>query len=134
MPSYISDEQGPFGRNFKPVAAIREAVRAAGFETPIVVAGGIHGFAQAEAVLADGVADIVAAARQSLADPDWFLKLRLGCGDEIRVCEYTNSCEGLDQKHKQVTCKLWDRKNLDGAGIRLSRDGRRRLVAPPWKP
>lgn len=134
MPSYISDEQGPFGRNFKPVAAIREAVRAAGFETPIVVAGGIHGFAQAEAVLADGVADIVAAARQSLADPDWFLKLRLGCGDAIRVCEYTNSCEGLDQKHKQVTCKLWDRKNLDETGIRLSRDGRRRLVAPLWKP
>ena len=25
------------------------------------------------------------------------------------MCEYTNYCEGLDQKHKPVTCKLWDK-------------------------
>ena len=132
MPSYISDELGPFGRNFEPASAIRAAIRQAGFEIPVVVAGGIHGFDQAEAVLTDGIADIVGAARQSLADPDWFLKLKLGCGDEISVCEYTNSCEGLDQKHKQVTCKLWDRSGLDEAGVKLSKDGRRRLTAPHW--
>jgi len=134
MPSYVSDEQGPFGRNFDPVAVIREAIRQAGFETPVVVAGGIHGFEQAEAALNEGVADIIGAARQSLADPDWFLKLRLGRGDEVKVCEYTNSCEGLDQKHKQVTCKLWDRGGLDEPGVKLSRDGKRRLTAPSWKP
>ncbi|GMR15473.1 MAG: hypothetical protein BMS9Abin30_1102 [Gammaproteobacteria bacterium] len=132
MPSYISDEQGPFGRNFEPASAIRAAIRQAGFETPVVVAGGIHGFEQAEAVLADGIADIVGAARQSLADPDWFLKLHLGRGDEINVCEYTNSCEGLDQKHKQVTCKLWDRSGLNEPGVKLSKDDRRRLTAPLW--
>jgi 2,4-dienoyl-CoA reductase-like NADH-dependent reductase (Old Yellow Enzyme family) len=134
MPSWISDEQGPFGRNFAPVAAIRDAIRQAGFKTPVVVAGGIHGFDQAEALLLAGKADIIGAARQSLADPDWFLKLRLGRGDEVRVCEYTNSCEGLDQKHKQVSCKLWDRTGRDEPGVKLSRDGRRRLVAPSWKP
>lgn len=133
MPSYISDEQGPFGRNFGPVADIREAIRQAGFETPVVVAGGIHGFEQAEAALSAGVADIIGAARQSLADPDWFLKLRMGLGDQVNVCEYTNSCEGLDQKHKQVTCKLWDRTGLDEPGVKLSKDGRRRLTAPSWK-
>ena len=53
--------------------------------------------------------------------------------DEINVCEYTNSCEGLDQKHKQVTCKLWDRKGRDEVGIKLSKDGKRRLTAPAWK-
>jgi len=132
MPSYISDQQGPFGRNFEPTSAIRKAIRQAGLATPVVVAGGIHGFEQAEAVLTDGIADIVGAARQSLADPDWFLKLKLGRGDEIRVCEYTNSCEGLDQKHKQVTCKLWDRTGLSEPGVKLSKDGRRRLTAPLW--
>jgi len=132
MPSYISDQQGPFGRNFAPSSAIRRAIRQAGFETPIIVAGGIHGFEQAETLLRDGVADIIGAARQSLADPDWFVKLKLGRGDEIRVCEYTNSCEGLDQKHKQVTCKLWDRTGLDEADVKLSKDGRRRLTAPLW--
>ena len=63
-------------------------------------------------MLADGVCDIVGSARQTLADPDWFLKTRLGLGDSVRVCEFTNYCEGLDQKHKTVTCQLWDKEDL----------------------
>jgi len=134
MPAYISDQQGPFGRNVEPAAQIRAAVREAGYATPIVVAGGIHSFEQAEAILEGDKADIIAAARQSLADPDWFKKIRLGHGAEVRLCEYTNYCEGLDQKHKQVTCKLWDRTELDEQGVSLSSDGKRRLTAPLWKP
>ena len=42
--------------------------------------------------------------RPSLADPDWFLKVRSGHGAAVRVCEYTNYCEGLDQHHDVVTC------------------------------
>ena len=87
---------------------------------------------QCEEILQSGEADIVAAARQSLADPDWFLKMKLGRGGEIRRCEFTNYCEGLDQMHKQVTCKLWDRVRLDEPGVSLADDGRRRLVAPLW--
>ena len=133
MPGYISDEFGPFGRNIEPVARIKAAINGSGFATPVVVIGGIHGFQQAETLLREGRADIIGAARQSLADPDWYLKLRLGKGDQVRVCEYTNYCEGLDTKHKQVTCQLWDRLQLDEPGIKLSVDGRRRLVAPEWK-
>ncbi len=133
MPQYISDARGPFGRNLPSARTIRRAVRAAGHETPIVVAGGIHGFEQAERVLRDGEADIVALARQSLADPDWFEKVRTGHGGEVRLCEYTNYCEALDQKHKPVTCKLWDRLDLDEPGVAKTPDGRRRLVAPPWR-
>ena len=134
MPQFISDARGPFGRNVEPVAHIRDTVRAAGFDTPIVVTGGIHGFEQAEALLAGGKGDIVGFARQSLADPDWFLKVLLGRGEEVRVCEYTNYCEALDQKHVPVTCKLWDRVNRDEPGIRMTPDGRRRLTAPAWHP
>jgi len=134
MPQYLSDEIGPFGRNLQATGRIRSAVRAAGYTTPVVVAGGIHGFAQAEQILRNGEADIIGAARQSLADPDWFRKVRLGRGEEVRLCEYTNYCEGLDQKHKQVTCKLWDRSGLDESGLRLSADGKRRLTAPDWQP
>jgi 2,4-dienoyl-CoA reductase-like NADH-dependent reductase (Old Yellow Enzyme family) len=133
MPGYLSDEFGPYGRNIEPTAAIRDDVRAAGHRTPVVVAGGIHTFRQAESLLCEDKADIVAFARQSLADPDWFEKVRTGCGEEVRLCEYTNYCEGLDQKHKQVTCNLWDRLERDEPGLRKSRDGRRRLVAPAWK-
>ena len=79
-------------------------------------------------MLRDGVCDIVGAARQSLADPDWFLKLSLGRGAEVRHCEYTNYCEGLDQKHKPVTCKLWDQVGVGEVGVRLV-DGKRRATA-----
>ena len=133
MPSFISDARGPFGRNLAAGARIRAAVRAAGHATPIVVTGGIHGFAQAESVLAQGQADIVGFARQALADPDWFRKVRSGRGEEVRVCSYSNYCEALDQKHKQVTCKLWDRLDLDAPGVKRTADGKRRLLPPPWE-
>ncbi|MBI4637538.1 MAG: NADH:flavin oxidoreductase [Candidatus Rokubacteria bacterium] len=135
MPTVISDGRGPFGRNVPLAAAIRRAVRAAGRTTPVVTSGGIGTFEQAEAILERGEADAVAAARQTLADPDWFRKIRLGYGDLVRRCEFTNYCEGLDQRHKQVTCKLWDR-NLDpnDATVKLASDGKRRLSAPPWTP
>ncbi len=132
MPAYISDKFGPFGRNIKPTAIIRRAVRDAGCNTPIVVAGGIHGFELAEKILKDGDADIVASARQALADPDWFLKVKAGKGEEVRACTYSNYCEGLDQKHKIVTCKLWDREEMDQPDIQKTQDGKRRLVAPDW--
>ena len=132
MPTVLADTFGPFGRNAAPAARIRAAVRSAGLDTPIVVAGGVCGFAQAEALLAAGEGDVIGAARQSLADPDWFRKMRLGRGRDVRRCAFTNYCEGLDQKHKQVTCKLWDRVDLEAADVTWARDGRRRLVAPPW--
>ncbi len=134
MPQYISDEKGPFGRNLPAVAAIRQAIRKAGYTTPVVAAGGIHGFVEAERILQEGEADIIAAARQSIADPDWYLKMKLGMGDQVRVCIYSNYCEALDTKHKQVTCELWDRENKDEPGVKLSSDGRRRLLPPHWLP
>ena len=134
MPQYLSDEFGPFGRNIAPTADIRRAIRAAGKSTPVVCTGGVHNFDMAEAMLAHDDCDIVGTARQSLADPDWTLKTRLGLGAAVRLCEYTNYCEGLDQKHKQVTCQLWDRLDTAEEGLRLASDGKRRLVAPPWTP
>jgi 2,4-dienoyl-CoA reductase-like NADH-dependent reductase (Old Yellow Enzyme family) len=134
MPQYVSDDRGPFGRNVAPTEAIRRAVRDAGFATPVVCTGGMHGFEQAERLLAEDRADIVGFARQALADPDWFEKVRTGHGAAVRVCEYTNYCEALDQHHEQVTCQLWDREALDEPGIRKTKDGKRRLVPPAWAP
>ena len=131
MPTVRSDARGPFGRNVPLAQAIRRAIHNAGLKTPVVTAGGICTFAQAEEILAQGQADIVAAARQSLADPDWFAKIEEGHGDQVLRCKYTNYCEGLDQKHKQVTCQLWDREFEPGEAIPMSSDGKRRLLAPP---
>lgn len=133
MPGHISDDFGPFGRNIEPTNVVRKAVRGAGYTTPIVCSGGIHNFDQAEKLISESQADIVGMARQAMADPDWFRKVKSGNGDQVNLCEYTNYCEGLDQKHKQVTCQLWDRKNLDEPRIAKSHDGKRRLIAPAWK-
>ncbi len=134
MPGHISDQFGPFGRNVAASGLVRNAVRAAGLDVPVVVAGGMHSFTQAESVLRDGHADVIGFARQALADPDWFRKVLSGNGAGVRRCEYTNYCEGLDQKHKAVTCQLWDRVALDEPGAPRSADGKRRLVAPDWQP
>src|SRR5687767_2556113 len=100
MPTVLSDEAGPFGRSVPLVASIKRAVNQAGSVTPIVATGGISTFAQAEEILQLGQADIVGMARQALADPDWFVKVKLGRGDEVRRCTYTNYCEALDQAHR----------------------------------
>lgn len=129
MPTVKIAAPGPFGRNAHLAAKIRTAIREDGHTTPVVAAGGIASPWQAEELLGSGQADVVAAARQSLADPDWFQKIREGRGEEVRRCFFTNYCEGLDQKHKEVTCQRWDRDFADG-DERRSADGKRRLVAP----
>lgn len=133
MPTTLSDARGPFGRAVPLVAQIKRAVNGAGFSTPIVATGGITTFEQAESILQGRDADIIGMARQALADPDWFRKVRLGRGEEVRRCTYTNYCEALDQAHRQVTCKLWDRKQLDEPNTPIARDGRRRLLPPHWE-
>jgi len=131
--------EGPFGRNLPLARRIREVIRATGLETPVVGAGGINDFELAEGALTGTgqlppACDLVAAARQSLADPDWFLKMERGEGETVRRCKYTNYCEALDERHKQVTCQLWDR-DFDAPdpgkdGVARSDDGKRRLVPP----
>jgi dimethylglycine catabolism A len=130
MPPALSDARGPYGRHVAKHGRIRRALRAAGLSTPVAIAGGIGTFERAEQALREGDADLVGAARQSLADPDWWLKVREGRGDSVRRCIYSNYCEGLDQKHRSVTCRLWDRLALDEPGAPLTDGGARRLVAP----
>ena len=133
MPTVRIDERGPFGRNVPLSRAIKQAVNAAGFDVPVVTAGGLCTFDQCEDILHRGDADIVGAARQSLADPDWWCKMETGRSDAIRRCIFTNYCEGLDQKHKEVTCQLWDKLVVDGEDptqVARAIDGRRRLLPP----
>lgn len=133
MPTVLSDQNGPFGRAVPLVANIKKTINESGFNVPVVAAGGITTFTQAEGILRSGNADIVGMARQALADPDWFIKVESGHGDEVRRCTYTNYCEALDQAHRPVTCKLWDRVDLQEAGAPTIDDGRRRLLPPEWR-
>ena len=86
---------------------IREAVRAAGFATPVVTAGKIHTFEQAEAILREERADLIGMARALLADPDLPRKWLAGADRDARACVFCPYCEDEDQHHRVVTCTLW---------------------------
>jgi 2,4-dienoyl-CoA reductase-like NADH-dependent reductase (Old Yellow Enzyme family) len=98
-------------------------VRAAGFTTPVVTSGKLVAFAQAEAILRDGQADLIGMARALLADPDLPRKWRAGADRAQRACVFCPFCEEEDQHHRLVTCTLWP-KGPHGP--------RSRLTPPVW--
>lgn len=53
---------------------------------PLVYSNRVNNPAQAEALLADGVCDMVSMARPMLADPEFMKKTRAGKADEINIC------------------------------------------------
>lgn len=104
---------------------IRRAVREAGFTTPVVTAGRIHRFDQAESILREGRADLVGMARALLADPDLPRKWAAGRDAEVRECVFCPYCEEEDQRHRVVTCTLWPKDPANH---------RRRLIPAAWAP
>jgi 2,4-dienoyl-CoA reductase-like NADH-dependent reductase (Old Yellow Enzyme family) len=102
---------------------IRQAVRAAGFDTPVVTAGKIHTFDQAEEILRGEKADLVGMARALLADPDLPRKWLSGKDAEQRDCVFCPFCEQEDQRHRVVTCTLWPKD---------PKDHRKRLTPEDW--
>lgn len=107
------DRKDPFCVNVPLGDSIRRAVRAAGFDVPIVTSGKIASFAQAESILAHGRADIIGMARALLADPDLPRKWLAGQDEEIVECVFCPFCERQDQQHRTVTCTLWPKDPND---------------------
>jgi dimethylglycine catabolism A len=103
---------------------IRRALREAGLSTPVVTAGRIHLFDQAEGILRDERADLVGMARALLADPDLPRKWRAGADEDARACVFCPYCEDEDQHHRVVTCTLWPKD---------PGDHRRRLIPSVWR-
>ena len=109
MPQLISDARGPFGRNIAATAAIRKAIRAAGHTTPIICTGGVHNFEMAENMLKADTCDIVGLPGNRWPIPIGFEKFSSVAAPKSVFANSLNYCEGLDQKHKSVTCQLWDK-------------------------
>jgi 2,4-dienoyl-CoA reductase-like NADH-dependent reductase (Old Yellow Enzyme family) len=117
------EKRDPPAVNTFLATGIRAALREAGFTTPVVTAGRIHTFDQADAILREEKADLVGMARALLADPDLPRKWRAGADREVRACVFCPFCEQEDQKHRVVTCTLWPKD---------PRDHRRRLTPSTW--
>lgn len=92
---------------------IRQAIREAGYDVPVVCAGKVRMPDLAEEILEKGRADIVGMARTLFADPDWPLKARAGRDDEIVKCAACGFCSESDERYETVTCIEWPKGALN---------------------
>ncbi|MCL4800568.1 MAG: NADH:flavin oxidoreductase [Burkholderiales bacterium] len=97
----------PRGLHVPLAAEIKAFLVSCGHATPVAIAGKLSDPADAERVVAEGKADMVAIARGLLADPDWPDKVRRGALERIVQCDYCNVCKALDGTHRPVICTLW---------------------------
>ncbi len=84
---------------------LRSALRAEGNTTPVVASNRLNTPEVAEAVLADGNADLVSLARPFLADPEFVRKAAQGRRDEINTCIACNqACLDHTFANRIATC------------------------------
>lgn len=80
--------------------AVREEVR-----IPIIYAGRVVTPAQAETLVAEGVADLVALTRAIISDPDFPEKAQAGRVNDIRLCiGATEGCIGRNRQGLPIRC------------------------------
>ena len=92
--------------------AIRKAVRAAGFQTPVIIAGKIREPEHAEEILREEKADIIGLCRALLCDPDFPIKAKEGRDKEIVRCVACNWCLEADSRYEKVNCDRWPKPNV----------------------
>ena len=95
------------GSPYAPLAGNAARIKAAlaGTDTRVFVVGRIVDAHQAEQIVAGGQADMVALARQSIADPEWPNKVREGRTEDIYVCiGASQGCIGRHFQHLPITC------------------------------
>lgn len=97
----------PDGTHVYLSEGVRKAVRDAGFETPIAIAGKIRTPKHAEEILNQGKADIIGLCRSLLCDPDWPIKAREGRPKDIVQCSACNWCLESDARMEKVNCSRW---------------------------
>ena len=92
----------PLGCFVYLAAGVKEVVN-----LPVICHGRINDPVQAETIIANSQADMVAMARALLCDPEWVNKAQAGRPDEIRKCiACIQSCVGNLYKRMPITCTL----------------------------
>ena len=97
----------PDGTHVYLAEGIKEAIKEAGFNTPIVTAGKIRTPKMAEEILQQEKADIIGLCRALLCDPDWPKKAGEGKAKEIVPCTACNWCLEADSRMEKVNCSRW---------------------------
>ena len=93
------------GTPFGPVVPLASRLKKALKKTPVFVVGRILDPNLAESIIAQGHADMVAMARQSIADPEFPRKVQEGRLQDIRTC--VGGSQGCNARHtmrRPITC------------------------------
>jgi 2,4-dienoyl-CoA reductase-like NADH-dependent reductase (Old Yellow Enzyme family) len=117
----------PDGTHVYLAEGVRKAVRKAGFNTPIVIAGKIREPKHAEEILREEKADMIGLCRALLCDPDWPIKAKQGKDKEIVKCVACNWCLEADSRYEKVNCCRWPEGSLvapDPSTPKLARPGK----------
>lgn len=97
---------------------------------PVIVAGRIRTAAEADGIIAEGLADVVAMARTWVADAAWAAKYAEGRDDEVRPCMSCNqACAGFLNRGLRSGCVLDPRSGREIEFPRLSRIKTRTALA-----
>jgi len=109
LPRYIEEDRKE-GFMAPHAAAIRAAVP----QVPIIAAGRIQHAETAEAILRDGMADLVGVARVIFADPLWPRKISGEIADPINVCTPTCSlCMKRIIAQRPAYCGRWPKERRE---------------------
>jgi 2,4-dienoyl-CoA reductase-like NADH-dependent reductase (Old Yellow Enzyme family) len=87
-----------------PFAAVTAELRRAIPDTPVMAVGLITDPAEAEGILAQDKADLVALGRPLVADPAWLAKAADGRAGDIRYCVSCNNCWGTIVEQRPLAC------------------------------
>ena len=90
-------------------------LKKAGVKVPVGVVGAICSAATAEKLIAEGKCDYVLVGRQTVADPDWFNKVREGREEDIRPCIRCDNClDGGRRGSLTTEVNISDTSTFDG--------------------
>jgi len=89
------------GVNVKYAAEIKKHVK-----TPVAAIGALNNPELMEEIIASGQADVVEAARQLLADPDFPNKVRTGNEDKVRKCMRCLACFSNEMLYGEPYCSI----------------------------
>ena len=91
----------PMGTYVDLAEAVKRRVR-----VPVAGVGRINKPEVAEAILAQGKADLIAVGRQLFADAYWPEKIRTGRANEVRLCLSCNICMDLALSQGEMRCSV----------------------------
>jgi len=97
---HLPDMHWPRSPFVNLTAELRRAIP----QVPVVTVGLITDPAEAEGILAQGKADLVALGRPLVTDPAWLAKAAAGREREIRYCVSCNTCWETIVEHRPLAC------------------------------